>query len=152
MAYHPGVGLGPTIPEWAALEDALRTLPYGTEARNAFIVDQGSRLWCRAFPMPRSDYAVAVRQARDALARLDKPLRRGGMLERALPDDDAHPTCLRSYAQLYVLVLSFAGPFPVLSVRGQVNTALPTLEELTLALPPSDGPTAGEGIAAKNKA
>jgi hypothetical protein len=45
----------------------------------------------------------------------------------------------------------FKEPFPVLAVRAEVNKAVPKIERLTLALPPTDGPAAGEG-AAKQRA
>lgn len=50
-----------------------------------------------------------------------------------------------SFAGIYVLVVGFDGTFDPFRARARVREALPRIEALTLALPPPDGPAAGEG-------
>lgn len=47
---------------------------------------------------------------------------------------------VRSFAGIYLLTLYFPGPFSELHVEGAMLHALPTIEALTLALPPIDPP------------
>ena len=144
------MGLGPNDPRWEGLASALRDLATAANATNAFVVNPSGLVWCRAHQVPRDLYRMVMQETRNALARLTTPLARGGQLEHACADPE-NPAYFKSYAGVYVLVLWFAAPYQPLAVRKLVNEALPRIEELTLALPPTDG-TPAEGVAAKQRA
>lgn len=135
------------FPEWQRLADALGELSRECEASNGYVLDSQANLWCAGNDLyyhGESDLVMDLTQRQ--LAALPKPLNRGGHIDRAYGS-----WYLRSFAGVYVLVLSFSGLFDVPRARAAIGTALPRIEALTLLLPPPDGPTssgaAGFGIA-----
>jgi hypothetical protein len=52
---------------------------------------------------------------------------------------------LRSFASVYVLVLTFEDAARLFRAREAISNALPEIESLTVALPPPDGPDASGG-------
>jgi hypothetical protein len=121
-------------PERLALVHALVQLVEATGAQNAFVIESGAGVVSRANRAPAAHDVQVLDQTNRILAALDKPLKRGGTLEKAVSDDKGHPAFLRSFANSYVLVLWFDAPFAALTIRGEVNEALPKIEQLTLGL------------------
>jgi hypothetical protein len=52
-----------------------------------------------------------------------------------------------SFAGIYAVIVWFAGPFEPDMIRAKLRRALPEIEALTLAMPPSGGPGFDEGAA-----
>jgi hypothetical protein len=148
LRYARLVALGPAVPEWAALADALAALTARSGARNVFVVDAWGHLWCRARAHDDSDRVLAL--ATTVLARAAKPLTRGGRLDVGHVGDDT-AWYARSFAGVYVVLLVFDAAFDELAVRRSVIAALPEIEALTVALPPPGGPDASSGAAKLEK-
>ena len=47
---------------------------------------------------------------------------------------------VRSFANIYVVMVRYSAPFELPAARAAVGAHLPEIERLTLALPPPDGP------------
>ena len=81
--------------------------------------------------------------------RLIGPIASGGVLGAGGHIDRVFSySYIRSFAGVYVLLLRFHGSFDSQLVRDLVSKALKSIELLTLALPPPDGPGSGtaEGV------
>jgi hypothetical protein len=138
------MALGPGVPEWAALAQALAALASRTGATNAFVIDAWGHLWCRARAHGAPDHLFRLATA--VLQRASKPLTRGGRLDvGAIGDDEAWYA--RSFAGVYVVLVLFERTFDELAVRRAVTESLREIEALTLSLPPPDGPDVSRGAA-----
>lgn len=115
-------------------------------AHGAYVLDCWGNFWC--WVPPADVYkAVVARVTLERVAQLERSPQRGGRLDRILSGRDGD-ALLRSFAGIYILYLRFAAPFDRDAVRQHVAAALPAVEALTLALPPSGGPGRGpaEGV------
>jgi hypothetical protein len=137
---------------WQLLHRALEELRAEAHAHNAYLLDESGRLWCSAVAFTTMDPTTVVDMMRSAIARLETPLRRGGVLNGAVPQNRGSMTrrdyaYVRSFANLYVLMIRFSAPFDVGPVTSTVDAALSRIERLTLSLPPPSGPgdASGEG-------
>lgn len=110
-------------------------------------MDESNDLWCWSRGLGRDDEAPFLLLDR-ALTTTTTPLRRGGRIDivKASPDFAA-----RSFAAIYLVILSFDRLGDPFQVRKKIADALPEIETLTLALPPPDGPDATSGVAAVRK-
>lgn len=136
--------LGPAVPEWAALVRSLAALTERAAATNAFVTDAWGHLWCRAWsPDSPHEVLALARRVADSAA---KPLERGGHLGRGAVDAQG-AWYARSFAGVYIVLIVFDGAFDVALVRAALGESLPTIEALTLALPPPDGPETGAAAA-----
>jgi hypothetical protein len=132
------------FPEWQRLADALAELTRVCGARGGYVLDSGANLWCAGDDLsPDGDSSSVMALTRVELDSLPTPLKRGGRL-----DLGRDSTYFRSFAGIYVLVLRFAGPMELGTVRAAVNARLRRIEGLTLSLPPPDGPgsSGAEGV------
>ena len=135
--------LGPQVPAWSALASSLLQLVEGTGAATAVVMDESNALWCcgsRVAGVEGEAFALLERALRAA----NKPLRRGGRV------DTVHRVAApffaaRSFAGIYVLIVWFESSFDAASVHAAISRALPTIEALTLLLPPPDGPGVDAG-------
>ena len=137
----------PDFPQWQRLANALERLAADCSATGGFVLDAWANLWCAGNDLYHgSESGVVMDLTHKELSDLPVALTRGGRIDLA---SDA--TYFRSFAGIYVLVLRFAGPFDLATVRAATLTALPTIEALTLLLPPPGGPdpngAAGFGVA-----
>ena len=71
-------------------------------------------------------------------------IRKGGRLDIAKVDGDDRYAAV-SFAGIYAVVVWFDRSFDASLVRARIRRALPEIEALTLALPPSGGPGFDEG-------
>ena len=144
--------LGDEIPEWKALRDALRDLVTHAGGCAAAVVDASGSLWC-IWPVAPTTLPPAERFLERELAEPQRvALRRGGRLRVAHPAEPSEDSYLAaSFGGIYVLVLWFKGSFDPDFQQARLRRELPRIEALTVALPPPDGPEAGEG-AAKQRA
>ncbi|WP_437589661.1 hypothetical protein [Sorangium sp. So ce1000] len=140
--------LSEDIPEWKALRDTLSDLVARAGAAAAAVIDESNNIWC-AWPVAPTVVPLAARFAERELGdRSGPPLRRGGRLRVARPAAPPEDSYLaESFGGIYVLVLWFGGPFDADFQRARLRRELPRIEALTVALPPPDGPEAGEGAA-----
>jgi hypothetical protein len=137
--------LGPGVPEFRDLCAALERLSSASGAVNAVVLDTWYELWCRARVLSFHDQDLVISILRRALGSTDKPLQQGGRVHWVDPEGDP-PSYAVSFAGVYVLVLWFDGPLRELGVRRAVNQAMPTIQALTIALPPPDGLAVGSGL------
>ncbi|WP_437756922.1 hypothetical protein [Sorangium sp. So ce1389] len=144
--------LSDEVPEWKALRDALRDLVARAGGRAAAVVDASGSLFC-TWPVEASVLPLAARfLERELTEPRCLALRRGGRLRAAHPAAPGEDSYLAtSFGGIYVLVLWFDGPFEPDFQKARLQRELPRIEALTAALPPPDGPQAGEG-AAKQRA
>jgi hypothetical protein len=135
---------GPGLEQWDRLSNALDRLADATGARFAVVMDESNDLWCWSRGLSRDDEAPFLLLER-ALATTDTALRRGGRIDavKLSPDFAA-----RSFAAIYLVILSFDRLGDPFRVRGAIAEALPEIETLTLDLPPPAGPDAMSGVAA----
>jgi hypothetical protein len=158
---------GPLVPDnpvWRQLYGALAGLAWSCGAAFAFVIDGGKGLWCIA-PAALADSEPTIGTLRriahegDAIDRFHTVemvpriagMRRGRRLDVAKFDGEDRYVAT-SFATIYALVVWLErvrdplGPAvdPAL-VPGIVRRALPKIEALTLALPPSGGPGTDEG-------
>lgn len=147
------VSVGPDNPVWVKLYGALSSLAVECEGKFAFVIDVGNGLWCVGLPdaygnarwstTPRQDRA-ADRFYRDEMTPRLSAIRRGSRMDVAKVDgDDRYYAC--SFAGIYVVVVWFDRAFDPVVARAMVRRALPEIESLTLALPPSTGPGCDAG-------
>jgi len=138
---------GPGLPEWDQLHDALDRLADTTGARFAVVMDESNDLWCWSRGLGQDDEAPFL-LLELALATTKKPLRRGGRIDvvKSSPDFAA-----RSFAAIYLVILSFDRVGDPSEFRKKIADALPEIEALTIDLPPPDGPDVMAGVAALRK-
>ena len=139
------VSLGPDNPTWRKLYGALASLAAKCGGAFAFVIDEGNGLWCIGLPdsgpttvtMPEDRAAARFYQS-EMVPRL-RAMRRGTRFEVAKTDgDDCYVGA--SFAGIYAVVVWFDEAFDPTFVRLLLRRALPAIEALTLALPPSGGP------------
>ena len=137
--------LGPGHPTWTALYDALAELALACGGSFAFVLDEGNGLWCVgiADEAPTTNTLHANRFAdrfygAEVVPRLDS-IRRGVSWEAIRTEPKDRYVAL-SFAGIYVLVVAFDTEVQPQMVRARMRRALPAIEALTLALPPSGGP------------
>jgi len=136
---------GPGLRQWDELGRSLDRLVKATGASFAVVMDESNDLWCWSRGLDREDEAPFLLLDR-ALSATDVPLRRGGRIDTLKSDFAA-----RSFAAIYLLILSFDRLGEPFQIRKEIAEALPEIEALTLALPPPDGPDATAGVAALQK-
>jgi hypothetical protein len=158
---------GPLVPDnlvWRQLYGALAGLAWSCGAEFAFVIDVGKSLCCLALAAladsePTLGTLLRIAHESHAVDRFYKVemvpriagMRRGRRLDVAKFDGDDRYVAT-SFARIYALVVWLErvrdplGPTidPAL-VPGIVRRALPKIEALTLALPPSGGPGTDEG-------
>jgi hypothetical protein len=144
------VSLGPDNPVWKKLYEALSGLAVKCGAPFAFVIDEGNGLWCvgLADSIPTTSTTHEDRAAdrfykNEMVPRLAR-LRRGSRIDVVKTDGDDRYIGV-SFAGIYVVVVWFNGAFDPALVRARIRRALPTIEALTLALPPSGGPGCDQG-------
>jgi hypothetical protein len=145
-----GMSLGPGHPVWTQLYLALAHLAEVCGGTFAFVLDEGNGLWCvglRGRPpttaTARED-AAADRFYRAEIAPRARSMRRASRLEVAREVGNERYVGI-SFAGIYAVVVWFETDFDVSLVRAMIRRALPEIEALTLALPPSGGPGFDEG-------
>jgi len=143
--------LGPHVPAWQRLRDALGELCRQTGAAYAAVLDESNCVWC-VWNVSPDNLGAVVRLYEREVANLVVPLRRGGRLSVTHIEESSTDVYLaESFGGLYILALWFHGPFDPVLPRARVLRALPRIARLTLALPPPDGPdsssAAGRGRA-----
>jgi hypothetical protein len=149
------MALGPDVPGWLSLHEALIELVIACRGAFAAVVDEGNGLWCIGRPTTDATLDSAApdnERAMDQFYRAEiaprsTSLRRGVKLDIVCRPDaaDGEPRYIaESFASIYVLVMWFDGPFEAELARARLKRALPRIEALTLSLPPS-GPETGEG-------
>jgi hypothetical protein len=144
------VALGPDNPAWKKLYGALAKLAAECGGAFAFVIDAGNGLWCvglansgpTTVTMPEDRAADRFYQS-EMVPRLTA-MRRGSRLDVAKTDGEDRYVAL-SFAGIYAAVVWFDGAFDPSVVRARIRRALPEIEALTMALPPSDGPGFDEG-------
>lgn len=130
--------LGPEVPEWVELRRQLTRLATDTRALYAYVLDNRGRIWCTSESVDWDGQSPATSLVLRELAKLSKPLHRGGRLDRFIGrSDNAYA---RSFGGLYVLLLRFTALRDAIAVRAEVASALPRIEALVAGLPPPDGP------------
>lgn len=134
-----GMALGVHDPTWRALAERLGALCTRAGAENAVVADAWNDLWCRATTLAGDQQPLAFHLLDWSLSSATKPLPKGGRVDLANTETDPY-FAARSFAGVYVLIVWFAAPFDVSTVRGLMRHALPDIERLTCALPPPDGP------------
>jgi hypothetical protein len=117
-------------------------------ASNAWIFDAGGTVWCVARP-PEAIFGEALdAQIRNVLVGLPKPLTRGGRIDATFGEPTARlipRVYCRSFASIYVLGLWPTSSTVKFLMQKAVRAALPTIEALTLALPPPGGTEPNSG-------
>ena len=145
--------LGPSHPTWLALYRALAKLADACGGTSAFVLDEGNGLWCVGIPgappigsTPGQDRAADRFYRAEIVPRMSS-MRRGIKLDVAsAAGDDRYVAS--SFAAIYAAVVWFDRDLSDLEVaraRATIKRALPEIESLTLALPPSGGPGTDEG-------
>jgi hypothetical protein len=140
------VALGPQDPTWKKLYEAMASVAGDAKASFAFVLDCSNGLWCVAIPgrpptiaTHREDGAADDFFQAEVEPRLARP---GGQHAFAVIKDAARDGYVAlPFAGIYFLVLWFEEPFQAELVRARMKRALPVIEALTVALPPTDGPT-----------
>jgi len=131
--------LGPSTPEWATLRGALIDLSESSGGDLACVLDASGNLWCASHTIEPHQQSWAMETVRHASHEPHAPIARGVHLGRRISYAD-RPSYLRSFAGTYVLLVSLVEPIDELRLHRAVDAALPQIERLTLALPPTDGP------------
>ena len=126
------------------LATELHALVTRADCKNAFVFDAWGLIWCAAHLPHGEDRARLYAQVKAILEQLDPPLQRGTRLDRVFPDDVAPMYCI-SFAATYVLGLWLDADTNEFLVRRSVADALPTIETMTLSLPPPDGSGGSSG-------
>lgn len=148
--------LGPHVPEWKKLYDALAALAGACGGAFSFVIDEGNGLWCiglaESGPTSSTEAAesAADRFYRNEMVPRVAGLRRGLRMSVANVDGQDRYVA-ESFAGIYAVVVWFEGPVQPDLVRARVRRALPEIEALLLALPPPGGP-GGDEPAAKLRA
>jgi hypothetical protein len=140
--------LGPHVSAWAALRRELQALLEAAGGDLAAVIDEGNMLWCWSPASKDAQVAAAAdRFYKEEVAPLSPALHRGGHLHAA--HRDPHWRTWRSYvaesfAGIYVVVLWHDGSRETGALLAHLREAIPRIEPLTVAMPPPDGPGAGE--------
>jgi hypothetical protein len=144
------VPIGPAHPAWTKLYDALAALARTSGGTFAFVLDEGNGLWCVGLADSGPTIATSMQdRAADRFYRSEfvprlAGIRKGGRLDIAKVDGDDRYAAV-SFAGIYAVVVWFDRSFDASLVRARIRRALPEIEALTLALPPSGGPGFDEG-------
>jgi len=146
------VAIGPSHPVWSRLYNTLAQLAEECGGSFAFVLDEGNGLWCVGIPgrepttFTNDQNEAADRfYAKEIVPRMSS-MRRGQPLTIASPAFEGDDRYLGvTFAGIYAVVVWFDGEFAPAIVRARVRRALPEIEKLTLALPPSGGPGADAG-------
>lgn len=139
------MALGPSHPTWSALYDALAALALECGGAFAFVVDEGNGLWCVGLANePPTTATHRENQFADRFYAVEvvprmASIRRGVGWEAVRLEPNDRYVAL-SFAGIYVLVVAFDADFAPHMARARMRRAVPTIEALTLALPPSGGP------------
>jgi hypothetical protein len=159
----------------SSLHSELSTLCERAAALNTIVIDANSPVeWAAARPQaviplgPRAsapsggrdadeirkrdlDVAAASRRALHTVRGLSElaALRKGKHI-RYVEREGEPPLIAHSFAQIYLLVVVFAGPFDELRAERAILDALPRIERLVLALPPLD-PSPHAGVMAMRR-
>ena len=142
--------LGPDHPTWKLLYEALAGLAARCGASFSFVLDEGNGLWCVGIPNVTPTTATSGEdRAADRFYR-DEIVPRAASLRRGVPIDLANVEgkdryVARSFAGIYAVVVWFDDDFEPDLVRARIRRAIPEIQALTLALPPSGGPDSDEG-------
>ncbi len=142
--------LGPANAVWKKLYERLASLAATCGGAFAFVVDEGNGLWCVGIAGVEPTTSTGDQdRAADRFYRAEivprrASMRRGVAIDVANVDGDDRYAAA-SFAGIYVAVVWFAGRFEPALVRARIRRALPEIEALTLALPPSGGPGFDEG-------
>jgi hypothetical protein len=144
------VAIGPSHPVWSKLYDALTHVAEECGGTFAFVLDEGNGLWCVGIPgrepttMTTEQNRAADRfYAKEVVPRMSS-MRRGAPLTIVSTDGDDRYLAV-TFAGIYAVVVWFEAEFAPTLVRARLRRALPEIERLTLALPPSGGPGADAG-------
>ena len=121
-----------------ALAIQLRSLCERAGANNAFVFDAWGLVWCSASLTFGADQERLYAQMATILSSLTPPLQHGGRLDRVFRDEHAAMYCV-SFGVAYVLGLWTMPETNELAMRRAVRDALPSVEALTLSLPPPGG-------------
>ncbi len=132
---------GPSVPEWAALRQALRDAADAVESDLACVLDAPGNLWCASHPIDEAQQHWAMETVKEARHALHPQTPRGAHLGRRV-SRDGRAAYLRSFSGTYVLLVALTEPVDEVGLHRVVDAALPEIERLTLALPPPDGPEA----------
>lgn len=150
------------IPAWLKLHRRLVDLQGGVGARNAIVCDLSGALLCygllrrshgnvlpglATLPGTEADEERELSALSEMFDRVlqargpgnDKP---GARFKVALGDEEPY-VFAQSFAGVYVLLVSFNGPFTSFPVASKVRAALPAIEALTVMLPSPEGPDRG---------
>jgi hypothetical protein len=139
------MALGPMHPVWSKLYVALAKLAAACGAPFAFVLDEGNGLWCVGLTGSEPTTATteqdraADRFYRKEVVPREALLRRGNRVQVVCAEGQDRYVAL-SFAGIYVVVVWFDAPFEPFLVLARIRRALPEIEALTLALPPSGGP------------
>ncbi len=143
------MALGRDDVTWTKLYEALAALARACGGTFAFVLDEGNGLWCVGLSdAPPTTATHDEDRAADRFYRAEivpqmTTLRRGLSLDIVRTDGDCYAAL--SFASIYVLVVWFERAFESTLVRARMRRALPIIEALTLALPPSGGPGFDQG-------
>ncbi|MDI1444066.1 hypothetical protein [Polyangium sp. 6x1] len=153
------------IPAWLQLHRRLVSLQDEVGAMNAIVCDLSGSLLCyglsrrpqtglAAWEAPslrltelelqRELSTLGEMFARVLRARPPGKDRPGASFTVVLADDEPF-VYAQSFAGVYVLLLWFSGPFTPFPVAPRVRSALPSIEALTVMLPPPEGPSRESG-------
>lgn len=135
-------------PEYVALAGELDKLSDSVEALNSLVFDQAGLIWCTGVAIYSNERPILYGQIAQVLEKQDPPLTKGGRIDR-LVQSESHSLYCRSFAQTYVVGVWFDTPAPDLLVRRSVGNALPRIEQLTMLLPPPEGPDTNAHVEAK---
>lgn len=132
------MSLGPHVPAWSNLRERLASLVTASGTREGYVLDAWSNLWCADRAVTRERQEDVIRLVRTITAAVRPPMPRGGRLDRVVVDGEGNGYA-RSFAGVYVLLLTSPDPIDVVTTRRAIGTALAEIEALTLALPPPEG-------------
>lgn len=138
------VSLGPHVSEWRDLRDALLALVEDAGALDAWVLDAWDNLWCAAHLSVEPTTSELDALAKRALMGITPSLARGGKLDRVLPSVEGRHAHARSFANVYFVLVAYDAH--ARDVALAITRHLPTIERLTVALPPPDG-TSGHAAA-----
>lgn len=135
-------------PQWHQLQRELEGLALRAGVDNAYIRDAWGNRWCSARAFTGTSGAEVDAAVLAAIEACSPPLPRGGRLDVEVEIAGGWGLVL-SFAGVYLLVVHYQVRDPMdagrrhVSVRRAALGALPTIEALTLALPPPTGPGTG---------
>jgi hypothetical protein len=151
------MALGSHVPEWSALRSELQGVATGCLASVVAVVSTGNVLWCASRTDAYVDgladdfYHAQIAPRRRALARGERldlvqpSLQMIGTEGRRLGVHRPYSIFARSFANIYVLVVWISGPYDEGAVKAEMERSLPSIEALTVSLPPPN-PEPAEGV------